>query len=70
MDFREYVSREGRGVLKRIERESGCGYSTLLRLSQGRHLDSASLAKRISDATGGEVTEIELLGLQQAWDAT
>ncbi len=62
MDFPTWVQSQPRGVLKRIERDCGIGYTTLHRLKRGARLDSYDLAKRLSAATGGEVTIDDLCG--------
>ena len=60
MEFSTWVSKQPRGVLKRIEREANVGYTTLHRLMRGERIDSYSLAKRVSDATEGAVTVDDL----------
>lgn len=60
MRFPEWVQSQEKGALKRIEREVGVGYTTLMRLNAGETITRYDVAKRISDATGGEVTVDEL----------
>lgn len=60
MRFSEWAKRQPRGVLKRIEREQGVGYNTLSRLMRGETLANYVVAKKISDATDGEVSVAEL----------
>lgn len=56
MRFPEWVQTQERGALKRIERQTGVGYTTLMRLNSGDTIARYDVAKRISEATGGEVT--------------
>lgn len=60
MDFKTWAEAQSHGVLKRIERETGVGYTTLHRLKRGDRLDSYALAEKVSEATGGEVSIAEL----------
>ena len=60
MRFFEWAKRQPRGVLKRIELEHGVGYNTLSRLMRGETLTSYLVAKRVSAATGGEVSIEEI----------
>lgn len=60
MRFPEWVKQQPRGVLKRIEREHDVGYNTLARLVRGETLSNYTVAKKISDATGGAVSIAEI----------
>lgn len=56
MDFPTWAALQPHGTLKRIERETRIGYTTLHRLKRGDRLDSYQLAERVSRATGGAVS--------------
>lgn len=60
MRFPQWVARQPRGILKRIELEHGVGYNTLARVMRGEILTNYTVAKRISDATSGAVSVPEL----------
>ena len=60
MTFKEWADQQPRGALKRIERELGVGYSTLMKLCAGGSVARYETAKRISDATDGAVSVEEL----------
>lgn len=60
MRFPEWVQTQERGALKRIERQTGVGYTTLMRLNSGDTIARYDVAKRISEATDGAVTVDEL----------
>jgi hypothetical protein len=55
MGFPEWVRSQPYGVLKRLERELGIGYTTINRVMRGVPC-SGRVAKLLSDATGGLVT--------------
>jgi hypothetical protein len=59
MRFSEYVAREGKGVLSRVMRSTGLAWGTIVKASQGRPV-TYPVAKKISDATGGEVSVASL----------
>lgn len=54
MRFSEYLEREGRGTLTRLQYATRISYPTLLKAKRGGSLSPAH-AKLLSDATGGEV---------------
>lgn len=60
MRFSEWAKQQPRGALKRIEREHGVGYTTLARLVAGETLSNYAVAKKISDATGGQVSVADI----------
>jgi hypothetical protein len=60
MRFREWVDTQPKGTMTRIQRETGLGYTTIMRARRGEPIAHYETAKRISDATGGEVTVEEL----------
>lgn len=60
----EYLATRPRGELTRIHRATGVAYSWLYRCAVGEHAFSRySIAKKISDATGGAVSVDELCTL-------
>lgn len=59
MRFPDWVEKQERGTLKRIERQHGVAYMTLMRASQGKAV-SYPIAEKLSAATGGEVSIAEL----------
>jgi hypothetical protein len=60
MRFPAWVRTQPKGVLKDIERRTGVGYTTLMRLNAGESITRYDVAKRISDATAGAVSVEEL----------
>lgn len=60
MRFDAWVRKQPRGTLKRLERDAGVGYMTLMRAMRGDLIATYAVAKRISDATGGAVSIDEL----------
>lgn len=56
MRFSEWVGTQPRGTLKRLERQTGVGYTTLQRLRLGQTLVRYDIARKLSEATGGEVS--------------
>lgn len=65
MYLSEYVTREGRGALSRIQRETGLAYTTVFRAARGRAIKKYEVARRISAATGGAVSVEELCAPKQ-----
>lgn len=64
MLLREYLKGRGRGEISRLVRESGCANSTIHDVLNGKPISRFATAERISVATGGEVTAVELCGPQ------
>ncbi|MCC7542380.1 MAG: hypothetical protein IT379_39545 [Deltaproteobacteria bacterium] len=60
MRFPEWVDSQGHGVMTRIQRDTGVGYTTLMRARRGELIGEYATAKRISEATGGAVSIAEL----------
>lgn len=60
MRFPEWARAQKSGTLKRIERETGVGYTTLMRLNAGETIARYDVAKRIADATDGAVSVEDL----------
>ena len=60
MGFGEWVGSQDRGVLKRLERETGVGYTTLGCIKNGRPA-SRRVAALLSKATGGACSVLELM---------
>lgn len=67
MDLITYFTKQGGTatpacpVLAAVATTAGCGAGTLYMIARGHKTPSAKLAKRLQDATGGEVTCHELL---------
>jgi hypothetical protein len=60
MHLDEYVAREGRGTLEKLRRETGLAYTTVFKASRRVPIKTYDAARRISLATGGEVSIAEL----------
>ena len=56
MTLAEWCKTQPHGALVQIQRETGIGYTTLMRAKRGEPIAEYSTAKKISDATGGEVS--------------
>lgn len=63
MRLEDWVNREGRGAISRLVRATGFAYTTVFRAYRGRTNLNGHTAAAISEATGGEVTVNELLGI-------
>jgi hypothetical protein len=63
MRLHEWVHLSG-GSLLELSRVSGVSHQTLRRLVRGMLLDKWSLAKKIQEATGGQVTALECVELE------
>jgi hypothetical protein len=62
MQFAKWIKREGRGALARVARHTGLAYTTVDAWYRDRIKNrTGRTAQLISDATGGEVTLVELL---------
>lgn len=61
MLFKDWLATAGHGALKRIEHATGVGYTTLQRARRSEPLHNYSVAKKVSDATGGAVSALELM---------
>lgn len=59
MRLSEWAKLKGRGELSRLSHATGLAYTTVLAGVEGK-LKRYDVAKKISDATGGEVTVAEL----------
>jgi hypothetical protein len=56
------VRNEGRGAMSRIARETGCSYATIhAAATKNKPIQRYVTAKKISDATQGRVSIVELL---------
>jgi len=60
MRLADWIEREGRGAISRLVRETGCAASTFHTHINGKPIAEYQTAKRISEATGGEVSIEEL----------
>lgn len=56
MKFSAYIEREGRGSIQRVARDSGVSYQAVWYAKNGQPISRYVIAKKISLATGGEVT--------------
>jgi hypothetical protein len=61
MNFPEWIKREGKGALSRVMYDSRVSYMTVLRARDG-HRVKIDIARKLSRATGGEVSVAELVG--------
>lgn len=65
MTLEEYVKKHGRGTIAKISREAAVSYQTIwLLVNRDLNLKLYDVAKRISDATGGQVSIKELCEVQ------
>lgn len=62
MDLQAWLERAGNSRSS-LARRSGISKTTLHRITRGETVPRAKTAKAIEEATGGEVTAAELLGL-------
>lgn len=63
MQLREWLDRQGRGATAKLAREIGCErWATVHEIANG-HVPKPARAKAIEEATDGEVTAAEVLGL-------
>ena len=60
MTFAKWLKKRPRGTAVRLSREHAISASTVYRLQRGGTLRDYALAQRVSAATGGEVTAVEL----------
>lgn len=58
-----YLDEQPRGTKARLARETGLAYSTIHWLAAGRTKAKAETAKLIANATGGELTAAQILGV-------
>ncbi len=56
MTLVEWVARQGRGAIAKLSKDTGLSYPTVLELSKGRGRAKYETAKKISEATAGEVS--------------
>jgi hypothetical protein len=62
MTLTEWIEREGPGAKSRLHYGSRVTWPTILRVLRG-HAPSLDVARKLSEATGGEVAVSTLLGL-------
>lgn len=60
MRLPDWIEQQGRGALSRLSEESGVCYPTVHSIFSGKQTPTYATAKRISDATFGEVSIAEL----------
>jgi heme A synthase len=63
MTLNEWVERYGNGGITMLHRRSGVAVSTIREVLAGRTVKRVTTARKLSEATGGEVTIQTLLGL-------
>ena len=61
MFLSDWVSREGRGAITKLMRDTGLAYSTVHAIVAGDAIARRGTAKLIHEATGGQVSEEDLL---------
>ena len=60
MHLDEYIARQGHGAKARLSRDTGLDYTTIFKAAQRKPIGRYATARRISLATGGEVSIDEL----------
>jgi hypothetical protein len=63
MTLAEWVEREGRGAITTLHQRSRVSVSRIREVLAGKPLRHVPTARKLSEATGGEVTIQTLLGL-------
>lgn len=69
MLLKDWIAREGRGSRERLAREAGVSRMTI-KTGEDRKISRVDIARRISDATKGEVTVEELHPLPEQREPT
>jgi len=64
MTLAEYLEKNGHGAIEALARRADCSRNSIVSARAG-HAPSVKLARRISAATDGEVSVLELLGLAE-----
>lgn len=59
MRLTDWFKKEGKGAASRLSHSTGVAYTTVLKAAKGE-LKLYDVAKKLSDATGGEVSVAEL----------
>jgi hypothetical protein len=62
MTLNEWLERQGRGSAEALARRANCSRNAIHQIKTG-HTPTVRIARRISEATSGEVSVAELLGL-------
>jgi hypothetical protein len=60
MHLDDYIARHGHGTKARLSRQTGLDYTTIFKAAQRRPVRRYDTARRISEATDGEVSIAEL----------
>jgi len=60
MRLDEWIAQRPAGELSRLQRATRLAYTTVFAIAHGQQTPRYATAKRISDATGGEVTIADL----------
>lgn len=63
MDLATWRRTKPRGALQELAQRTGIRWQTLYDIARGKHCPRVETAKAIAEATGGEVTVHELLGI-------
>lgn len=63
MTLADYIKRHGTGAKRDLAKKSGLRWATIHDIARGHSIPLPSTAKKIAAATGGEVSEAELLGI-------
>jgi len=58
-----YLDEQPRGTKARLARETGLAYSTIHWLASGRTTAKPKTARLIADASGGQLTAAQILGV-------
>ncbi len=64
MTLAEYVEKYGKSVKTDLHKSTGLRWQTIHDIAEGRSVPRLETAKKLAAATGGEVTVVDLLGLQ------
>lgn len=66
MTLAEYIEKHGTKAKRELARKTGVRWATIHDIARGKAKPKPETAKAIEDATDGEVTALELLGLDAA----
>lgn len=66
MTLSDYIEQRGSAAKRDLAKKTGLRWATIHDIARGAAQPKPDTAKAIEDATGGEVTAIELLGLAPA----
>lgn len=69
MTLGEYVKKHGKGAKKALAKATGLRWQTVHEIAEGRTIPRIPTAMKIQEATSGEVTIFDMLGLDPATGA-